>query len=180
MMRPGGLSSCPRITALEARNTALRLVSMTASHFVVLHPHGERLSRVMPALLTKMPTAPNSFSIVAMAASTGPRRAPRGPKPAPGRLPPQDRPKPFRAVFTGRGTDRRALGGPVRGAMARPMPRVAPVTKAIVPFSMASPGRGWFDAGRIRAGNAVDAFGATLGESGEHLPGPHSATVVTP
>ncbi len=68
MMRPWRAFIMPRMTARDRRNTALRLVSMTASHSSSFMRRA-RLSRVMPALLTRMETAPNFFSISPISAS---------------------------------------------------------------------------------------------------------------
>ena len=65
MMRPARCFIMPRKTALEARNTDLRLTCMMSSHsssFIRIR----RLSRVMPALLTRISNLPNSFSMSAI------------------------------------------------------------------------------------------------------------------
>ena len=69
MIRPARAFIMPRSTARDSRNTDLRSVSITSSHSASFMRR-RRLSRVMPALLTRMPTAPYSFSIAAMQAST--------------------------------------------------------------------------------------------------------------
>ena len=68
MMRPARAFIMPRMTPRDKRNTPRKLVAMTASKsssfMRMLKP-----SRVMPALLTKIAIAPSSFSIFASTAS---------------------------------------------------------------------------------------------------------------
>src|SRR2546427_4785403 len=62
MMRPLRAFIMPRMTALLVRNTLVRLVSMIdaqSSSFMRI----SRLSRVMPALLTRIEIGPNSLAI---------------------------------------------------------------------------------------------------------------------
>ena len=58
MMRPLRAFIMPRNTALESRNTEARLVWMTASQSSCFMRNSS-VSRVMPALLQRMPMAPS-------------------------------------------------------------------------------------------------------------------------
>ena len=80
MIRPERAFIIPRNTALQSRNTDPRLVSITASHSVCFMRMA-RLSRAMPALLTRMDMLPYARSISAtrgsmLAASVTSSRAP--------------------------------------------------------------------------------------------------------
>ncbi|MNT61421.1 hypothetical protein D3C72_1990660 [compost metagenome] len=69
MMRPLRAFIMPRMTALLVRNTLVRLVSMIdaqSSSFMRI----SRLSRVMPALLTRIEIGPNSLAMPSSTASS--------------------------------------------------------------------------------------------------------------
>src|SRR5258708_29499247 len=68
MMRPERAFIMPRNTALESRNTDLRLVSITASHSASFMRMA-RLSWAMPALLTRTDTGAYGCSIAATRSS---------------------------------------------------------------------------------------------------------------
>src|SRR5690606_14347415 len=93
-----------------------------------------RLSRVMPALLTRMVTGPNSLPMASTRASTpAPSVTPRtrpAPPPAARRAPTAAAPASLGAVPT-----TVAPCAANSSAMAAPIPRLAPVTSAISPFS---------------------------------------------
>ena len=135
MMRPLRAFIMPRRTAFDSRYTEARLVWMTASQSSCFM-RSRSMSRVMPALLHRMPIAPSCASMSAI-------------KRVDGRL---ARDVEHRAAATARGErladargalgggggadDARALRAESRSAMAAPIPREAPVTKATSPFSL--------------------------------------------
>ena len=103
----------------------------------------------------------------------------------PARPGPPARDRPARPASRGRGADdRRALRSPARSAMARPMPREAPVTSATLPSQHAQPpftvGESCFERGAIRGGDALQLGSMRLTRPASTLPGPHSTTCVTP
>ncbi len=123
----------PRSTALESRYTDDRLVFKIASQssgFI----RSSRLSRVMPALLTRIPTAPSCASMSAIAAST-----------LAGTATSSTRPRPLRPAAASAAEMSAAPAAVVAvpsavapwrasaSRIARPMPREAPVTSATWP-----------------------------------------------
>src|SRR3979411_1132537 len=136
-MRPLRAFIMPRKTALDRRNTEARLVSRTASQSSSFM-RNSKVSRVMPALLQRMPITPSFASMSSSAASiesglTTSRTTPRPPCAARLAL---IRAAPSAVVAV---PMTRAPSRARRSAMAAPMPRVAPVTKAISPFSIRPP-----------------------------------------
>ncbi|MCY1552124.1 hypothetical protein D9M68_885010 [compost metagenome] len=133
MMRPQRAFIMLRNTARDRRNTDARLVSMTAdqsSSFMRI----ASVSRVMPALLTRMcgppPSLPNaSISASQAAASVTSSTTPRPPDGASASVMAA---APDSDVAVPTTVAPRAASS---WAMARPMPRVAPVTSAILPCS---------------------------------------------
>src|SRR5690606_12774183 len=102
-----------------------------------------RLSRVMPALLTRIETAPNSLVIESISASTAPGSLTSSLRPWPP-LPARRSPMacaPLSLVAVPMTVAPRAASS---SAMAAPMPRLAPVTRAISPLRgrllMSTPG----------------------------------------
>src|SRR5512139_3663863 len=166
MMRPQRAFIMPRITARERRNTDFRLVSMTSSQSASFM-RSARLSRVMPALLTRIAIAPTSFSISASAASvcaisrtfitlpTSPASAiacaPASPVAVPTTLAP---------CFAS------------SSAIARPIPREAPVTSATLPASISAPfhcGERLLERGAVGGREALQLRLDALHQAREHL-----------
>ena len=133
MMRPLRAFIMPRMTALEARNTEVRLVSSIAcqsSSFMRI----SNWSRVMPALLTRIEIAPNSLPMASMSASIALPSVTFSTRPPPpwaaSRSPIACAPAAVVAVpitF--------APSAASSSAIAAPMPRLAPVTSATSPSS---------------------------------------------
>ena len=130
MMRPERAFIMPRSTALDRRNTDLRLVSMTSSHSPSFM-RTARLSRLIPALFTRMATPPKVRSTSAindsiLAASLTSSWVPLPWICAAARYVVIDAaPASVVAVPT-----TVAPCAPSSSAIARPIPRVAPVTSA--------------------------------------------------
>src|SRR5574340_500797 len=137
-MRPLLAFIIARSTARLRRNTDLRLVASTSSHSSSVM-RASRLSRVMPALFTRIETSPNCWRIApstcsVCAASLTFNAMPAPLTPAASRYPLIARaPVSLVAVPI---TVAPCL--PSSSAMAWPMPRLAPVTSAICPCSVMS------------------------------------------
>ena len=132
MMRPWRAFIMPRMAALLARKADLRLMCMMSSHSLSFM-RISKLSRVMPALFTKMAKAPCSFSMSAIRFSMLPSSPMSSTRPSP--------PNSASAWLM--------LSAPVLlvavpitlapcsanvWAMAAPKPRVAPVMRAVLPL----------------------------------------------
>ena len=128
MIRPQRRFIMPRVTERMATNAPRRFASSTASQSSSLS-RSRMLSRVRPALLTRMSTLPSSSSArstsdddrrrIGDVAREAARLRARSPRPPPSRAPRRGpRRRPARRT-------RRAIS-----AIARPMPRVLPVTSA--------------------------------------------------
>src|SRR5574340_130098 len=135
-MRPLLAFIIARSTARLRRNTDLRLVASTSSHSSSVM-RASRLSRVMPALFTRIETSPKCWRIApstcsVCAASLTFNAMPAPLTPAASRYPLIARaPVSLVAVLI---TVAPCL--PSSSAMAWPMPRLAPVTSAICPSSV--------------------------------------------
>ena len=128
MMRPQRAFIMPRITARDRRNTARRLVSITSSHSSSFM-RSARLSRVMPALLTRIAMSPNCFCNSVDRA----RRSLRRVASRSATLPmPRHLASRLRCAWSPCRSPSRPAA-PARAAMAWPMPREAPVTSATFP-----------------------------------------------
>src|SRR5690348_3682507 len=129
-IRPARRFIMPLITAFVVWNAPLRLASSTASQSASVS-RSRRLSRVSPALFTRMSMGPSADSAAAMAASTWTPSATLQANPA-ARSPSSAAMAADRACS--RPTTATLAPAPWRArAMASPMPRVLPVTKATLP-----------------------------------------------
>ena len=189
MMRPRRAFIIPRNTSRASWNAGFRLVAMTASQsssFI----RTSRLSRVMPALFTRMPIAPWRASIPFTTVSTlaKSRTSSRTPSTLPGpaceSAAIDAAPSSLVAVPT-----TRAPAAASARAIARPMPRVAPVTSASLPIERSSPSSPSQSASAERASaNAAPSVSANASSRSSirrvspasTLPGPHSTIAVTP
>jgi len=132
-MRPLRAFIMPRNTALLVRKIELRLVLITASQsssFIRI----SSWSRVIPALLTRMLSWPNSLLMLSISASTALASVTFNSRPvpplAPSRSAMADAPDAEVAVPI-----TVAPRFASSSAIAAPMPRLAPVTKAISPLN---------------------------------------------
>ncbi len=120
----------PRITARDRRNTARRLVSITSSQSASFM-RSARLSLVMPALFTSIAMSPTCFCTSSMNASVCAVSRTFSTLPIPGTVAAPsalvDVPTTFAPCL------------PSSSAMARPMPREAPVTTATLPSNIVMP-----------------------------------------
>src|SRR5690606_10190068 len=175
-MRPLRAFIIPRMTALQVRNTLLRLVSRMSFHsssFIRI----SRLSRVMPALLTRMEIAPNSLPMASTSASTAAASVTSSLRPWP---PSAARRSPIAAA------PESEVAVPITvapcaassSAIAAPMPRLAPVTRAISPCntfvianSLLPVRQGGFEIGGGTERARVDGLVDALGEAGQDLAG---------
>src|SRR5690606_38234746 len=135
-MRPRRAFIMPRITALQLRKTLVRLVSRIAcqsSSFIRI----SRLSRVMPALLTRIESGPNSLPTSPTSASMASPSASSSPRPWPLPIAGRRWPRASAPAWLVAVPTTVAPCSASRSAIAAPMPRLAPVTSAISPF------RGW-------------------------------------
>jgi hypothetical protein len=127
MMRPQRAFIMPRITARDRRKTLRRLVSITSSQSASFM-RSARLSRVMPALFTRMAMSPWCFWMSSTNESHLAASRTSSTMPVPGtRLAPSSEvevPITFAPCL------------PSSSAMAWPMPRDAPVTSATFPSSI--------------------------------------------
>src|SRR6185312_6745399 len=131
MMRPLRAFIMPRSTALDRRYTELRLVSrirfQSSSRM-----RSRSWSRVMPALFTRMEIGPNSLPTASTRASTPALSVTSSTRPQPSygdrRTSTEAAPAALVAVPTTIAPDAAKWS-----AMAAPMPRLAPVTKATSP-----------------------------------------------
>src|SRR5690606_1502961 len=132
MMRPARAFIMVLRTARDSRNTAVRLVSSTAaqsSSFMRM----ARVSRVMPALLTRICGPPSAASSATSASHAGASltssTTPRPPDAA--NISEMDSAPACEVAVPTTCAPRPASSR----AMALPMPRVAPVTNAVLPLS---------------------------------------------
>jgi hypothetical protein len=134
MMRPARAFIIPRSTARQSRKTDLRSVSTTASHSASFM-RSRRLSWVTPALFTRIETAPNSFSMAATSVSTPPESVTFSTAPRP-EIPAvfSASPMPFAPASVVAVPTTVAPARPSASAIARPIPRDAPVTSATCPL----------------------------------------------
>ena len=131
MMRPHRRFIMPRDAARIATNAPRRLASSTASQSSSLM-RNRMLSRVRPALFTRMSIAPKSFSTLSTSAVDGRRIADVAGEAARLR---RDRAAAVLARDPRRVRRRRRARrhSASDSAIARPMPRVLPVTRAVRP-----------------------------------------------
>ncbi len=191
MMRPLRAFIMPRSTALLRRNTEPRFVSITASQSSGFM-RSSKVSRVMPALLTRIVTAPSFASMSAIAASQAAPSAtsstiPRPAMPADFR----DSPKSPRARSTRRrADDSRAL------AAERECDRVADAARSAghegdfagerpcrhdAPLLCVAPSAASSDSGdSIACRSSSRPPGARRASPIRTLPGPHSTRCVAP
>src|SRR5258708_23182714 len=172
-MRPARAFLMPRRTARERRKTDFRLVAWMSSHSSSFM-RARRLSRVAPALLTRIATAPNSSWTLSTRAAhcaasrtSSVRPAPFAPRSASALEMPS---APFSVVAV-----------PIAVApdfaracrMPSPMPREAPVTIATCASSMVFLGGGGCgrQLGRVFDGDAFDVGHDALRQAGENLAG---------
>src|SRR5690606_6813137 len=133
-MRPRRAFIMPRITALQLRKTLVRLVSRIAcqsSSFIRI----SRLSRVMPALLTRIEIAPISLPTASTSASIAPAPLTSSLRPWP---PDAARRWPIAAAPASLVAVPMTVSpcAASSSAMAAPMPGLAPVTSAISPCNV--------------------------------------------
>mmetsp|Transcript_63358 Transcript_63358/g.159788 ORF Transcript_63358/g.159788 Transcript_63358/m.159788 type:complete len:246 (+) Transcript_63358:466-1203(+) len=138
MIRPQRFLVMPLRTALVIRNTELRFVLMTSSHcasFIRIIS----VSFVMPALFTRMSTPPNSSSTALMTAATLSGSTTSSFMPLPFKSPPK------RSLMASAPPSEVAVPMTVApaeanfSAIAAPIPREAPVTKATLPVKSKPP-----------------------------------------
>ena len=167
---------------------------MTASHSSSFM-RSSRLSRVMPALLTRIVIAPKRASMSASAASTAAASVTSSLMPVPAlpavrKVVRRSSPRPRRSSPCRSPSRRRAASA---SAIARPMPRVAPVTSATCPSSVAFAivvllrqsacerrQRRRRCRRRRSARTTSSSRAIRLLSPASTLPGPHSTTCVTP
>mmetsp|Transcript_37653 Transcript_37653/g.92539 ORF Transcript_37653/g.92539 Transcript_37653/m.92539 type:complete len:209 (-) Transcript_37653:382-1008(-) len=133
MMRPARCFIIGLVAARARRNTAFRLVSMTASQsssFIRM----DSMSRVMPALLTSTCRPPSWATMASTAACTAAPSVTLSTMPRPPWAPsasvmPAAPASEFAVPMTRQPASAR------RSAIARPMPRLAPVTRAMPSFA---------------------------------------------
>src|SRR3990172_5600929 len=156
MMRPQRAFIMPRITARDRRNTARRFVAITSSHsssFI----RNARLSRVIPALFTRMATSPISFSSASQAASSRTSRT----FPIPGMF--------FAPASVVAVPNTLAPCFTSSAAMAWPMPREAPVTRETFPSSMADLLEHLLERRTVGERERRQVLGDAPGQAREHL-----------
>ena len=139
MMRPWRAFIIARMTSFDSLYTDFRLVDMMSSHSSSFM-RSSRLSRVMPALLTRIAMSPHCFCTAATAASTCAASLTFIAKPAPLTFSPAKY-APIAcapaSVVAVPATTAPCL--PNSSAIALPIPREAPVTNATCPFSITPP-----------------------------------------
>src|SRR6266508_3831198 len=134
MILPPARAIMTGATARARRNMEVRFVASTRSHSSSV-TSTVFFSSVMPALLTRMSTGPSVVPTSRTAASISAARVTSSRKP-PARLPGR---RISSAVFSAWSIERAqqatsAPAAPSASAMARPIPRLAPVTSATRPF----------------------------------------------
>src|SRR5258705_4099879 len=166
MILPQRAFIMPRITARERRNTDLRLVSITSSQSASFM-RSARLSRVMPALLTSTAMSPISFWMAASNASVC--AVSRTFNTLPIRPVSEIALAPSSLVAVPMTLAPRLSSST---AIARPMPREAPVTSAIFPSSISAPlhrGERRFQRSAVRGRNTLQLRIDALDQPREHL-----------
>src|SRR5258706_13066341 len=158
MMRPQRAFTMPRITPRDSRNTARRLVAITSSHSSSF-TRNARLSRAIPALLTRRATSSISFSSASQAASSRTSRT----FPVPGTF--------LAPALVVAVPNTLAPCFASSAAMAWPMPREAPVTRATFPSSMTDLLERLLERGALGKRERRQILRDAFRQPGEHLAG---------
>src|SRR5688500_10704229 len=155
MMRPQRAFIMPRITARDRRNTLRRLVAITSSKSSSFM-RSARLSRVMPALFTRMATSPSSLMSASHCAALRTSST-----------------RPFIFLAPSSLVDVPTTLAPAlrsSSAIASPMPREAPVTRASLPVSISRLAfERLFERCAIGGGERLHAGRDALGHARQHL-----------
>src|SRR5687768_9067677 len=167
-MRPERAFIMPRSTARESTKIERRLAACTSSHSSSFM-RASRLSRVMPALFTRIATGPWSFCTASMKAPQAAASRTSSTRPAPF-TPACAKALPMPSAPLSE-VDVPTTVAPARAsamAMPSPMPREAPVTTATCPSSFIFFPHGGVQRGRVLDGDVFDLGRDALRQAHQH------------